>query len=364
MTTRDFLLSLRARDVRVRAERDRLLVSAPQGLLTPELQRELQARKPEIIAFLGVASAPHSSLVHVQSAGSRPPFFAVPGHNGDVFCYVRLAHHLGGDQPFCAFEPPGLDDSRTPLDSVEALAAQYAEDLRGFQPEGPYLIGGYCLGGMVAFELARQLRAQGQEVGLLVLFESMAPSALWPWNRRVLACRYRRDQILRRLRALAGQPWSARFAFASARLARLGGSTGLGGPPEDAVERRQELKDRVGAATTAAAVAYAQRPGEYPGTIVHFLGSKESERLAYGRQRDWERFATGGLEVEVGPPGCDGDVMLREPYVRVFANLLRRRLDRVAAQRPRPARPAASSPPILVAHPGDGLRPATPEAAR
>jgi thioesterase domain-containing protein len=330
VTTRAFLLGLRAQDIRVWVEGDRLRVSAPLGALTDNLHAQLKARKPEIMSFLRTAAAPPSRLVAIQPSGTRPPFFAVPGHNGDVFCYVRLAQHLGGDQPFYAFEPPGVDGSQPPLTSIEALARLYVQDIRAFQANGPYLIGGYCMGGIVAFELARQLQQQGQEVALLVLFDSVAPSALWHRNRFQARLRYRRDQILRRLRDLQGQPWSVRFAFMRSRFARLAGRAVPAGAPDKATQRRQELKDRVAAATVAAALVYARRRRTYPGDIVHFLGSEESRRLAYGRQLDWARFARH-VEVETGPDECWGDVMLREPHVRVFADLLRRRLDRAAA---------------------------------
>ena len=98
--------------------------------------------------------------------------------DGDVYSYVRLARQLGPDQPFYAFEAPGIDGVEPPVTSIEVLAGRYLADLRAFQPDGPYFIGGFCVGGIVAFELARQLRAQGQDVALLALFESPSPNGL------------------------------------------------------------------------------------------------------------------------------------------------------------------------------------------
>ena len=342
MTTREFLVGLRSMDIRVWAEGDRMRVNAPQGILTPELHADLLARKPEILAFLRAAIPGRSTLVPIQPHGSRPAFFGIPGHNGDVFCYVRLAHHLGPDQPFYAFEPPGVDGTVPPLTDLEALVARYVEDLRSFQPSGPYLIGGYCMGGLLAFELARQLHRQGQETALLVFFDSLAPTALRPWGQLVAWVRYRRDQALHRWRELRVRSWSERLALARSRLTQAGDAAGPAQSREEAVDRRQDLKDRVATATVAAALAYARVRRTYPGDIVHFLASAVSWRRAYRRPLDWARFARR-LEVEVGPDGCTGALMLREPYVSIFAEMLRRRLDAVAARETRPAAPAPVS---------------------
>src|SRR5204862_79501 len=115
--------------------------------------------------------------------------FAMPGHNGDVFLYRALAQHLGDDQPFFGLEPPGLDGQTEPLRSVEALAAYFAEQIRTFRPEGPYVIAGYCAGGTIAFELARQLLQQGAAIHFVALFASPYATGyrLLPRMRRRLA---------------------------------------------------------------------------------------------------------------------------------------------------------------------------------
>ena len=118
--------------------------------------------RPEkkILGFLNsakvLADQPRA-IVPLQPLGTRPPVFAVAGHNGDVFCYRALAQHLGDDQPFFGLQPPGADGQSQPLTSVEDLAAYFASQIRAFQPNGPYLLAGYCAGGTIAFELARQL---------------------------------------------------------------------------------------------------------------------------------------------------------------------------------------------------------------
>lgn len=325
MTTSEFLHELRRQDVRVWTEGDRLRVNAPRSVLTPELQAELAARKPEILSLFETAAARRSTLVPIQPSGWRPPFYGVPGHNGDVFCYVRLARELGAGQPFYALEPPGVDGRERPLTSVEDLAALFLRDLRAVQPEGPYYLGGFCLGGIVAFELARQLRAEGQEVALLALFESASPRGLRPWHRKASALRYY-------MRELAVRPWPERLAIARYVLAR---PLGRSNPPAAAPWWMYARSDGLRETALAAALAYARRPPSYPGRIVLFLGSEARRRLGYGRPLDWARVAAGGLEVNVGPDGCPGTVsMLFEPaYVRVFAQLLQRHLAQQPSRR-------------------------------
>ena len=103
---------------------------------------------------------------------SKPPFFCVHALGGNVLEYYDLARHLGDDQPFYGLQSAGLDGRRPPHTRVEDMAAHYIKEMRELQPEGPYFIGGRSLGGMVAFEMAQQLKAQGQTIGLLALLDT------------------------------------------------------------------------------------------------------------------------------------------------------------------------------------------------
>ena len=90
--------------------------------------------------------------------------------------YVNLSRHLGTDQPVYGLKSRGLD-GREELGSIEEMAAQYVADIRALQPRGPYHLGGYCFGGNVALEMARQLRQQGEEVALLALLNCSPPNS-------------------------------------------------------------------------------------------------------------------------------------------------------------------------------------------
>ena len=115
-----------------------------------------------------------SSLVLFRNGGSRPPLFV---HGGSF----ELSRYLGEDQPCYGIRPHGQDGRKAPA-TVEEMAADYLKQIRGVQPQGPYLIGGFSFGGLVAYEMAQQLRQSGQDVGLLVLIDPTPPrfSALDP----------------------------------------------------------------------------------------------------------------------------------------------------------------------------------------
>ncbi len=116
-----------------------------------------------------------SSLVAIQTSGTKQPLFYLHGaYRGDGFYCFPLAKELGADQPFYALDPYQFDSSQVPP-SVEDIAAMHVTQIRAVQPEGPYLLGGFCNGGVFAYEIARQLTDQGQSVDLLI---SVEPSAI------------------------------------------------------------------------------------------------------------------------------------------------------------------------------------------
>ena len=111
-------------------------------------------------------------VVLVQTGGSKRPFFYLHGDwTGRAFYCYPLAQALGADQPFYILEPYNFDDLSVPP-TFEAMAAAHLNSMRAVQPEGPYLLGGWCNGGLVAYEMARQLHAAGQTVDLLVLMDA------------------------------------------------------------------------------------------------------------------------------------------------------------------------------------------------
>ena len=115
-----------------------------------------------------------SCLVGFQTSGSRPPMFFAHPAGGNVLCYLNLARCLGPDQPFYGLQTPGLYGERDLYESIEDMASYYIDALRTIQPEGPYFLGGCSLGGVIAYEMAQQLIAQGQKISQLLLLDSNA----------------------------------------------------------------------------------------------------------------------------------------------------------------------------------------------
>jgi thioesterase domain-containing protein len=120
----------------------------------------------------------HSLLVDLQperpGAAGRPPFFCVHAIGGAVLSYRELALGLGKEQPFYGIQAAGLAGGHV-VDDLPAMAAQYAAAVEAAAPHGPYLLGGWSFGGVVAFEMARQMRQRGRPVALVALLDSWAP---------------------------------------------------------------------------------------------------------------------------------------------------------------------------------------------
>ncbi len=166
-----------------------LLLARIQRRLRERFERELSVldlfRYPTVESlaqFLGplrereVSLPP--SLVELQPRGSRPPLFLVHPLSGELLLYRYLVSGLGSDQPVYGFQARGFGDGLEPLSRVEDMAGLYVEALLSFHPRGPYLLAGSSFGGHVAFEMARQLRARGDEVALLALLDSPVPGQM------------------------------------------------------------------------------------------------------------------------------------------------------------------------------------------
>ncbi|QDL10988.1 hypothetical protein DP113_26435 [Brasilonema octagenarum UFV-E1] len=116
-----------------------------------------------------------SSLVPIQPNGSKRPFFCIHPLGGEILCYRPLALHLGSDQPVYGIQPQGLDGKHTPLTRIEDMAAHYIKEIQTIQPNGPYYLGGYSLGGIIAYEMAQQLHSLGEKVRVLAMLDTSRP---------------------------------------------------------------------------------------------------------------------------------------------------------------------------------------------
>jgi thioesterase domain-containing protein len=309
MDTTKLISTLRERDVKLWIEDNQLKCSAPKGALDTNMRELLASRKEEVLSVLRMAETKKkipASIVPIKPDGRRPPIFVVSGHGGDVFYFVALSRLLDPEQPVLGVQPPGLDGS-APLDSVEALVRYQIEQIRRYRSHGPYLIAGHCAGGTIAFEVAQQLTAAGQEVALLALIGSPFPTMFKPVPQLLLrlkghakgllsgSVRERQDYIISRLQRRADVR-AAEEATPFARAARL----------------------RVENATVAAVQKY--RPQFYKGKVDLFLTSDE-----WHRSDLWRHFARDTYEHNLRNFKVD-DLLLGQ-HVAELADSLRGRLN-------------------------------------
>jgi thioesterase domain-containing protein/Flp pilus assembly protein TadD/acyl carrier protein len=147
----------------------------------------------------------HSSLVPIQTHGSKPPLFLIHPIGGEVLVYQSLAFNFDLDQPIYGLKAKGLDGIIEPHHKVEDMAADYIQEILQLEPQSQYFLGGYSSGGRIAFEMARQLTQQGRKVGILIFIDSGIPD-LWhnklPSNSQSIGSEYQKKLIDDNLNAM------------------------------------------------------------------------------------------------------------------------------------------------------------------
>ena len=321
-----FLAELRNRDIQIWADGDRLRCNAPAGVLTPELHDQLQQSKDDILEFLrsaAVLDRQQRAIVPLQPRGSRTPIFGVPGHNGDVFCYRALARQLGDNQPLYGLQPPGLDGLSEPLARVEDLAAYFAVQIRAFRPNGPSIIAGFCAGGMIAFELGRQLVKAGAQIDFLALFGAPYTARF----RRLPMLRERFAQEMERMaghtRALVSLSGEERRLYIAGKLKAYRARRATA----SSAARDPVLVLRAGVERATLAAARRYTPGHFEGRVCLLVPCENWARTINEPLR-W-RSVAGHSEEYFGPDGCDTDNMLLESNAPAFAKLFRQCRDQM-----------------------------------
>jgi thioesterase domain-containing protein len=266
--------------------------------------------------------------------------FCVHPAGGHVFCYTDLASSLGQDQPFYGLQAREPTPDTPPHTKIEALATEYIEAIRAFQPRGPYFLSGWSMGGLIAFEMARQLQQQGQEIALLALIDSEAPSGQpveYTWI--VLLGSFARDiglsfdKLSVSWEEIGALPpmGQLKLVWSEAKAANLV-------PTEMTLVDFRKLFD---AFKANAQMMRTYAGGSYQGRITLFIASTpldyigikpedhseylETKPHEFDHELDpakgWEKWATEGVDTYSIP--CDHYSIVKEPNVKLLAAHLR-----------------------------------------
>jgi hypothetical protein len=288
-------------------------------------------------------------VVSIRKGNGRPPLFFLHGDyfSGGIYCR-ELVHYLHVDQPFLALAPGGFDGGAIPS-SYEAMAEQHLRTIRDIQPHGPYMLGGECNGGLVAYEIARLLETQGERVGLLMMLSASAHNvrfaSLSTWLRiagSVLGISPSKQRhIFRRFIELALNRGSAskrawlgellrkspglatKFCkLATMRDADLSSFEPDAHHPDDSREdRRQRLR------VVYQHIDRGYLPGRFGGRVTLIRGREETPATA--TEREWWRTVAADVEtIEV--PGDNRTKLTR--YVSALAHVMDRLLDEAVSE--------------------------------
>ena len=277
-----------------------------------ELQPPILFQAPTIEQLSGLlrdeVSHSESYIVPIRPHGSKKPFFLVPGHGGDVFTYVHLTRHLDPDQPVYVFRfpEPARQDDKVANHMLWEMATLYVREMRNVQPEGPYLLGGFCYGGEVAFEMAQQLRVQGQATDLLAI--------IYVYLQGAIHLSGFRERLAHHI---------GNFMKGNAREK----AHYIAGSARKVIER---ISRRLAPSLTRQLISpppdRTYYPMYYPGTVALFRPTEdEREGLTRDRYMGWNGLAKELILYEI--PG-DRYTIFKQPHVQTLAEKLRECLDR------------------------------------
>ena len=284
-----------------------------------------------------------TSLVPLRAQGTRTPFFLVPPGASTVLSFGSLVRCMDEDQPVYGLEPLGMDGRHAPQFRVEDMAAHYISEIMTVQPTGPYLLGGRCFGGLVAFEMAQQLRAQGQHVALLAILDTLQPPKP-PWLRgQSDGDQETSSGPLQRMTRSSAQrlylAWkrlTITDAFAMYTLKQM--------RPE---ERFPNVLSAEGRHIRETARAHYEAnelylPRLYEGRLTLFSNAGHTG----SHQLNWAALTLQAVDIHIVPG--NHFTMFKEPYVQVLAQVLTQTLGQALLRSPSPvasrplARPLAS----------------------
>ncbi len=285
-----------------------------------------------------------SLLVTLQPEGTKPALFSPHASGGHVWCYKELVQHLGQDQPFFGVQARQPESGLVYHTQVEAMASDYVEAIQSVQPHGPYLLAGWSMGGVIAFEMARQFQAQGEEIAMLALMDANASDGELPeftWG--VLLSIFAVDLGLN-LQNLSVSVGEILALPPMAQLRQVWKEAKLAGlvPSDMTLVEFRRVFDifKINAKTLG-----SYKAEEFRGRITLFSPEQDIEQRIFSQDEDhlawkernpnfnhplkgWDKVATEGVELVVVPG--DHFTMMREPHVEVLAEQLRSRIQAIS----------------------------------
>ena len=290
--------------------------------LSPE-QRGLLVQRMQMAQLRPVAPV-WSPLTPLQVRDGAPTLYFVHPAGGALFWYLALLKHLGNGYNAYGLQGHGLYGDQTPLTSIPAMAQAYVAAIKTRQPNGPYTLAGYSMGGVIAFEVAQQLQAQGDRVARLFLLDAYLYTERLPYPGRDVADP--EERLLVRMLAALPQGQSRQLHQQLRRLpshrARIDYLFHLGQtvgriPPTYTVAALQRMYD---AMDTHVEALTAYQPRFYGGnvTLIQCQDRSESDIVPY---LDWVQVVRGRL-TRLPVPGKHS-TLLEEPHVQHVAQLMR-----------------------------------------
>lgn len=275
-------------------------------------------------------------LVLMKPGSQEPPVFVVHGLGGSIGELYALVHHINTSCPIYGIEGQGIDGLEEPLDRIEDMAALYLGAIEKAQPDGPYLLIGYSLGGLIALEMAQRLFSAGKNVALLTMVDGITDVSCLSASQRLDLAQKRLQFHMREMWKLPF-PGPVRYVTRKARI-RLGISPGPEAKERDRAAARPlsfaYAWQSVAEKAYAAVAAY--RPSIYRGTIRYVAADTESFFLPCNPASVWKRLAAQ-LEVETAPG--DHEDLIRGGAAALGAILTRHIREAVVSLHPTAGRP-------------------------
>ncbi len=269
------------------------------------------------------------ALVPIRTTGNRPPLFLIHGAGLNILLYNSLVDHMPADQPVYGIQAKGLDGKEEPLTTIEDIAAFYITEMKTVQPEGPFALAGFSLGGLIAFEVARQLKAEGIPVLFLGMFDTVAYSSelvLSKMQQRINKYKLLYHKVLFNIHLLFSDLFKGELSMFKTKWRNF---TKIYQIYKVSKSKRRDFEEgdrdklpeyalRVHAANLRAGNIYVLKPSDLQ--VCLFRAERQGFYIEEAKTYGWSEFALGGVDV-INVPG-EHSTLFRAPNDKAFALLL------------------------------------------